>query len=158
MGKKLKHGESNHKLALFKKTAGEYERIEAEDESNWSYSGVELHEQPILNGSVGVIKSRIDHKENKGLESYIKKHNEFSTWEANRYLKTGNNKEYASLRQRIKYVLLDSWWCGRLYFFYIYVIRLGFLDGQAGYIFAHLKKQYFFTIKAKIEEFRINRK
>ena len=35
-----------------------------------------------------------------------------------------------------------------------YIIKLGFLDGRAGYVYASLKKQYIFNIKAKIDELR----
>lgn len=155
MGQLLNHGDRIHKLALFKKTAGEYERIESEDDNkNWGYSGIELHEQPILKGKIGSVKGLIDHRENRGLEAYIRKHNEFSTWEAKRYLNRKKNDKLTSFRQRIKYALLDTWVLCYLYFFYIYIIRLGFLDGRAGYVYAHLKKSYFFTIKAKIDELR----
>lgn len=155
MGKKLSHGCSICKLALFKRSAGEYERIDAEDDDRaWGYSGVELHEQPILEGKIGRIRGRIDHKENRGLDAYIRKHNEFSTWEARRFLKRAKDAENASYRQKIKYMLLDSWALSYLYYLYIYIFRLGFLDGKAGYIYAQLKKQYFFNIKAKIEELR----
>lgn len=153
MGKKLSHGDPICKLALFKKSAGEYERVDAENDGrNWGYSGIELHEQPQLAGNLGVIKGRIDHKENRSLESYIKKHNEFSTWEANNYLRRRKDTKPASFRQAFKYRLLDSWWLGRFYFLYIYFVRLGILDGKTGYIYAQLKKQYFFNIKLKIEE------
>lgn len=158
LGKKLTHGCSIRKLALFKKSSGEYEKIDAsDDDKNWGYSGLELHEHPILNGRIGHIKGRIDHKENRGLEAYIKKHNEFSSWEAMRFLKRDKNAKNASYRQKIKYMLLDSWLLSRLYYFYIYYFRLGFLDGKEGYIYAQLKKQYFFNIKSKIEEIRNQR-
>lgn len=155
LGKKLKHGCKSCKLALFKKSAGEYEKIDAEDDDKrWNYAGLELHEHPILEGKVGRIKGNIDHKENRGLESYIRKHNEFSTWEAIRFMKRDKETVNASYRQKIKYALIDSWWLSRLYYFYIYIYKLGFLDGKAGYVFAKLKKQYFFDIKAKIDELR----
>lgn len=155
MGNLLKHGDPIHKLALFKKTAGEYERIDAEDDDmRWGYAGLELHEQPILCGPIGTICGKIDHRENRGLEAYIRKHNEFSTWEAMRYLKNTKEKDGLTIRQKVKYTLMDSWWLYRLYFIYIYFIKFGFLDGKAGYIYAQLKKQYFFSIKAKIDELR----
>lgn len=155
MGKLLKHGDPIHKLALFKKSAGEYERIDAEDDGkNWGYAGLELHEQPVLDGSIGMISGKVDHKENRGLEAYIQKHNEFSSWEAMRYMKNTKEKEGLSFRQKVKYSLMDSWWLSNLYFIYIYFIKFGFLDGRAGYVYAQLKKQYFFSIKAKIDELK----
>lgn len=155
MGKQLKHGDPIHKLALFKKSAGEYERIETEDDDkSWGYSGIELHEQPILDGEIGFIKGQIDHRENRGLEAYVRKHNEFSTWEAKRYLKLKKETQLTSQKQRIKYALIDSWLLCHLYFIYIYFLKFGFLDGRSGYVYANLKKQYFFIVKAKIDEIR----
>lgn len=155
MGKKLTHGGVICKLALFKKSAGEYEKVDAdEDDAKWGYSGIELHEQPILDGKVGRIKGRVDHKENRGMEVYIRKHNEFSSWEAHRFLKRKKDEKAASYVQKIKYWLLDSWFLSHLYFIYIYIFNLGFLDGQAGYVYAQLKKQYFFNIKIKIDELK----
>ena len=154
MGKELKHGDPIRKLALFKKSAGEYERIDAEDDNKkWGYAGLELHEHPVLNGEIGFIHGKIDHKENRGLEAYIQKHNEFSSWEATRFLKS-KEKGALTFRQKVKYGLMDSWWLGRLYYIYIYWWKGLFLDGRRGYIYAQFKKQYFFNIKAKIEEIR----
>ena len=141
MGKKMKFGESTQKLALFKKTAGEYERIDAEDDGkNWGYSGIELHEHPVLDGKTGKISGKIEHRENKGLEPFIKKHNEFSSWEASRYFKTKTGKEQLTFRQKVKYSLLDTWLLCHIYFIYIFFFKLGFLDGKTGYIYANLKK------------------
>lgn len=85
---------------------------------------------------------------------FIKKHNEFSTWEAVRYLKNTKDKGDLTFRQKVKYSLMDSWWLSRLYFVYKYMFKLGFLDGRSCYIYAQLKKLYFFNIKAKIDEMR----
>lgn len=158
MGKRLTHGDTMRKLALFKRSAGEYEKIDADDDDkNWGYSGIEIHEQPILKGKVGKIKGRLDHKENRGLSWYIQKHNEYSSWEAKRFLKTSKAADRTSFRQKIKYVLIDSWYFSKLYFILCYYLKLGILDGRAGYIFCKLKEQYFFNVKSKIEEFRKSR-
>lgn len=155
MGKRLTHGDTMRKLALFKKTAGEYEKIDADDDDkNWGYSGIEIHEQPILKGKIGKIKGRLDHKENRGLSWYIQKHNEYSSWEAKRFLKTSKSAKRTSFRQKIKYILIDSWCFPKLYFILCYYLKLGILDGREGYIFCKLKELYFFNVKSKIEELR----
>lgn len=87
LGQELKHGVSQLKLPLFKVGAGLYERI---DEDAWSSLDMEVHEHPVLQGSVGELKSKIDHNDFKGLHSYIAKHNEYSSWEARRYMKLRN--------------------------------------------------------------------
>ena len=87
LGQELKHGVPQLKLPLFKVSAGSYERI---DEDAWSSLDMEVHEHPVLQGSVGELKSKIDHNDFKGLHSYIAKHNEYSSWEARRYMKLRN--------------------------------------------------------------------
>ena len=155
MGKVLKYGAVMPKLPLFKVGAGEYEFI---DEKQWSHLDMEIHEHPILNGKIGEIKSPVIHREFRGLAHYIQKHNEYSSWEANRYLKMKDKKGELTFRQKIKYTFIDTWLLGIMYFCYSYFYKLGFLDGKIGFIYAAYKMQYFFNIKAKIEEIRINQK
>jgi len=157
MGRLLKHGDMFRKLSLFRIDAGEYERI---DEDQWSNLDMEIHEHPVLNGSVGRIKSPIIHEDFKGLKAYISRHNEYSSWEARRYFdligRSGASSKDLTLRQRLKYRFLDTWSLGCAYFFVSYIIKLGFLDGVPGFVFAILKMYYFFQIKCKISEARMS--
>ncbi len=152
MGKELKHGDKMKKLALCKKQAGEYERIE---EDSWSHLDMEVHEHPIIDGPIGKITSAIIHKDYKGLEHYIARHNAYSSWEAKRYLflkKTGFKN--LTSRQKIKYKLINSGLLPMVYFMGSYVLKLGFLDGVAGYRLAKYKANYFFQIQTKIIELK----
>ena len=174
LGQELKHGVPQLKLPLFKVGAGLYERI---NEDAWSSLDMEVHEHPVLQGSVGELKSKIDHNDFKGLHSYIAKHNEYSSWEARRYMKlqiagatmrasttatavteTGTtpnvlaDSEHFTATQRRKYNNLTHWWLAPAYFLYTFVYKLGFLDGRAGYAFARMKAIYFWQIRLKIAE------
>lgn len=151
MGKTLKHGAVMPKLPLFRVGAGEYEYI---DEDSWSHLDMEVHEHPILKGRIGVINSPVIHREFRGLTHYIQKHNEYSSWESHRFLKMKDNQGKLTYRQKTKYALIDTWFLGPLYFLYSYFYKLGFLDGKLGFIYAAYKMQYFFNVKAKIEELR----
>jgi glycosyltransferase involved in cell wall biosynthesis len=152
LGKNLRYGLKMKKLALFKKSKGEYEFI---DEKAWSHLDMEIHEHPVIQGKTGIISAPLIHLDFKGLFHYIAKHNEYSTWEANRYLKLLETK-YIKLtfRQKIKYRFLNTWCFGFLYFIFNYIFCLGFLDGRRGYIFSIYKMQYFFDIKAKLFELK----
>lgn len=152
MGKVLNHGAAMPKLPLFRKGTGEYEFI---DEKAWSHLDMEIHEHPILNGKIGEIKEPIIHREFRGLTHYIQKHNEYSSWEANRYLKMTDRTGELTFRQKVKYALIDTWLLGPLYFCYSYFYKLGFLDGKNGFMYAAFKMQYFINVKAKIEEIRL---
>jgi len=159
MGKVLKHGDRPWYLALFRRSAGEYERIE---EDHWSDLDMEIHEHPVLEGTVGKIHAPIDHEDFKGLHAYMHRHNEYSSWEARRYAKLmlsgADERRHLTGRQKVKYWLLTFSMLPRLYMLYCYVWKLGFLDGRAGLAFALMKKQYFFRIRLKILEARAEAK
>ena len=151
MGRELKHGYPLKKLALFRVGTGEYERI---DEDHWSNLDMEIHEHPIIDGEIGEIKSRIDHRDFRDVHHYIAKHNEYSSWEAKRYLARRNNSssQKLTLKQRIKYSLVNSPFAGVVYFFGAYLFMGGFLDGARGLAFAILKSSYFTQVYCKIQE------
>jgi hypothetical protein len=137
MDKKLQYGYGFSKSVLFKKSAGEYEKIE---EDLWSYLDMEVHEHPLIEGKVGLVKAKVIHKDFKNLDHYIAKHNAYSTWEAQRYLQLKNTKHSSlTLNQKIKYGLLTSGFLPSLYFIGAYFLKLGFLDGRQGFIFHFLQ-------------------
>ncbi|MDQ8209151.1 glycosyltransferase family 2 protein [Coraliomargarita sp. SDUM461003] len=156
MGKKLRGGDPFRKLALFRVDAGEYERI---DEDNWSHLDMEVHEHPVLEGSIGEIRASIEHNDFRGLKHYIAKHNEYSSWEAARYKRLvgrddcpKSSGEWAALteRQKKKYKNLSKWWFAPAYFIVSYFCKKGFLDGSVGLHFSLLKAVYFYQIRLKI--------
>ena len=152
MGKQLKGGYPLKKLALFKVGAGEYEQI---DEDQWSKLDMEVHEHPVLNGEIGVIKSKIDHQDFRGVSHYVIKHNEYSNWEAGRFWKLIQNRHEVkkwTWKQKIKYKLLQSVLLGPIYFFGSFFLLGGFKDGARGFAFAILKMSYFTQIYCKIKE------
>ncbi len=155
MGRPLHHGDVFCKLALFRVDAGEYERF---PEEWWSKLDMEVHEHPVLNGEEGEIRARLDHHDYRGFHDYIARHNEYSTWEANRFLwlSRAGADEWDKLipRQRFKYLHLDKLWFSPLYFCIWYFAKWGFLDGAPGWRFALMKLRYFTDMRLKIEEAR----
>ena len=148
MGKKLRYGYGFKKSALFKKSKGAYEKI---DEDLWSHLDMEVHEHPIIEGKIGIIKSKVIHKDFKNLDHYIAKHNAYSTWEAQRYLELKqSSKSHLSLNQKIKYGLLNTGLLPAVYFIGAYFLKLGFLDGKEGFYLARFKSHYFFQIQTKV--------
>lgn len=151
MGSPLNHGDRFCKLALFRVGAGIYERF---PENSWSKLDMEVHEHPVLHGTIGGIQSRLQHHGYNGLAHHIAKHNEYSTWEANRYLWLAQAEQqfWSALtrRQRFKYKHLARWWLPWLYFIAAYVAKKGFMDGWTGWTFARLKMRYFDEIRLKI--------
>lgn len=154
MGRELRHGDANRKLALFRVGAGEYERIQ---EDSWSNLDMEVHEHPVLEGSVGEIGARIDHRDYRGLDHWFRKHNDYSTWEARRLiaLRRDGLDAHPELtpRQLRKYRSIGKWWLPAAYFASFYVAKRGFLDGYPGFAYACCKAAYFWQIGLKCGEF-----
>ena len=155
MGRRLSHGLPQRKLALFRSGRGLFERIE---EDHWSSLDMEVHEHPIIEGKVGEIRVRIDHDDDRGLSKFIEKHTDYARWEARRNLlmrsaPDGQAATPLTFRQRTKYRFINAWWYPAAYFAYAYIIRLGFLDGRAGFVYAAMKFWYFTLIQAFTAEF-----
>lgn len=153
MGAPLHHGDVFRKLALIKRGAGEYERF---PENAWSALDMEVHEHPVLEGSSGWLKTRLEHHDYRGLKNYLARHNEYSSWETNRFLwlEQAGPEAWAALndRQRFKYRHLDKWWLAWLYWAVSTGLKKGFLDGKAGLHLGALKRRYFQEIRLKIQE------
>ena len=152
LGKPLRYGLAQRKLALFRVGKGLYEKI---DEDGWSQLDMEIHEHPIVEGPTGEISAPIDHRDYKGLGKFIEKHRDYALWEARRFAKMSDNPqawENFTLRQRFKYRHLAKWWYPWFYFTFTYVLKLGVLDGQPGFHYAAYKAWYFQTIRLLIQE------
>jgi len=70
---------------------------------------------------------------------------------------TGDHS-HLTRKQKIKYRLLTFGLLPLIYMLYCYVWKCGFLDGRAGFVFALMKKQYFFQVRIKILEARAEAK
>jgi glycosyltransferase involved in cell wall biosynthesis len=154
-GTRLKGGYPLDKLALFRVGSGEYERI---DEDAWSDLDMEVHEHPIINGSVGFIHSKIDHQDFRGVSHWVSKHNQYSSWEAARFIRYANDPNVRvrwTWRQKIKYSLMRTPFLGIAYFFGSFFLMGGWRDGFTGLSYAILKMSYFTQIYCKIIDTRI---
>ncbi|MFO0991226.1 MAG: glycosyltransferase family 2 protein [Hyphomicrobiales bacterium] len=153
MGRCLRHGVPQRKLALFRVGSGLYEKI---DETSWSSLDMEIHEHPIIDGTIGEIAAHIEHNDQRGIVKFIDRHRDYALWEANRTLlfRSKNTSEWKHLsrRQAFKYRHISKWWYPWFYFIFTYVVRIGFLDGGAGFAYAFYKAWYFETIRLLIRE------
>lgn len=156
LGRRLRHGGANRKLAVFRVGAGEYERI---DDKRWSSLDMEVHEHPILAGSTGAFRTVLEHKDDRGYAHWLAKHNDYSTWEAHRLhalLGAAGESGRATLtwRQRAKYSCVGRFWFPWAQFLYGYVVKAGCLDGYPGFVYACSKAVYFWQIGVKVRELR----
>lgn len=153
LGRPLKRGDPQRKLALFKVGKGLYEKIE---EDSWSNLDMEVHEHPVIDGVVGEIRAPIDHRDDRGVAKFIQRHQDYALWEARRTIQLRQSEptvwEELTPRQRKKYRHIDKWWFAWAYFLSSYAFKRGFLDGQAGFAYAFYKLWYFWTIRLLIKE------
>ncbi|MFN9645256.1 MAG: glycosyltransferase family 2 protein [Cyanobacteriota bacterium] len=152
LSRRLRGGYPLRKLALFRVGLVEYEQIE---EDHWSTCDMEVHEHPICTGSIGLIRSRIDHRDLRGMGSYMAKHNQYAAWEARRlfsHRRDSSSMVRWKMHQRLKYKLLTSPWGGLAFFLGSFFVMGGWRDGSIGFAFCLLKASYFVQIACRLRE------
>ncbi|MBD2346576.1 glycosyltransferase family 2 protein [Anabaena subtropica] len=166
LGKWIRYGGKypDWNLRLFKHKLGRYENLHTEDVPNTGDN--EVHEHVVLQGKVGYLKQDMLHEDFRDIYHWLERHNRYSNWEARVYynLITGQDEsdtiganlfgEAVQRKRFLKKVWVRLPFKPLLRFILFYVIRLGFLDGQAGYIYGRLLSQYEYQIGVKLYELR----
>ncbi len=126
-----------------------------------------VNEHLIVGGKTGYLKCDFMHDDRKGVTDWIAKHNRFATLEG-RELFRKNEEELINVRfwgtqaERKRWLRFKVW--NRLpplirpfiYFFYRYILRGGFLDGRAAFVYHFLQGLWFpFLIDAKYLELKM---
>lgn len=106
-----------------------------------TFSDSMVHEHVILDGSVGKLTHDLLHYTDENLDRYFAKFNRYTTLAAEELV-----AKHRSFR------LLDLLVRPPVFFFKMYVVRLGFLDGIPGLILCVLSSSYVFTKYAKLWE------
>ncbi|MBD0304855.1 MAG: glycosyltransferase family 2 protein [Tolypothrix sp. T3-bin4] len=166
LGKWIRYGGKypDWNLRLFKHKRGRYENLSTEEIRNTGDN--EVHEHVILDGKVGYLKNDMLHIDFRDLYHWLERHNRYSNWEARVYLNLLNGKDdsgtiganlFGDAVQRKRF--LKTLWVRlpfkpTLRFILFYFIRLGFLDGKAGYIYGRLLSHYEYQIGVKLYELR----
>jgi len=122
---------------------------------------MEVHEHVVLNGKAGKLKNPLSHHNVESLSRYIRKHDEYSNWEANVWLRGNQGREelpaalfgiQAQRRRWLRKWLFALPGSPFMFFIYKYILRFGFLDGIPGLIYCGMQGIQFFQVKAKIYE------
>jgi glycosyltransferase involved in cell wall biosynthesis len=151
-------------LRLFRHAKGRYENLNTEEIRNTGDN--EVHEHVIIPGKVAYLKNDMLHIDFRDMYHWLERHNRYSNWEARVYLNLLNGKDdggtiganlWGDSVQRKRF--LKKIWVRLpfkplLRFVLFYFIRLGFLDGKAGYIYGRLLSQYEYQIGVKLYELR----
>lgn len=162
LGRRLRHsGATFYKLSLFRRGKGQFEcRTRQQDTS---MCDMEVHEHVIVDGPVHKLKARVAHRNVENLARYIKKHNEYSNWEARVWsspkfeggLRPKLFGSQAERRRWLRAKFFSLPGSPIFFFFYKYLLRLGFLDGVPGLIYCGFQAIQFFHIKAKLYEIKV---
>jgi len=125
-----------------------------------------VNEHFSVKGRTCMSRAFLDHCNYKSFSDWIDKHNRYSSMEA-MSVASGNVSGDISSRFWGNPVERRAWlrrvysqFPGRafFYFLYRYVVRLGFLDGRAGFRFAFLHAAFMYWIDLKILEYQMTNK
>jgi acetyltransferase-like isoleucine patch superfamily enzyme/glycosyltransferase involved in cell wall biosynthesis len=125
------------------------------------YEDRSVHEHMIVDGPVGYLQHLLIHEDRRGLEHFFAKHNRYSTLEAQEIydrpepwpgLMNFMTDRVARRRFGKSRILpyLPMPWMMRL--LYMYVMRLGFMDGRAGWLLSNFISSYEFFVQLKYRE------
>src|SRR4051812_28964910 len=133
------------------------------------YEERDVHEHMIVDGGaggVGYLRHNMEHFDRRGLEDYIAKHNKYSTLEARELFRIEQSRAHGTMKyspfggpiERRRWVKHAVWpklpakWFFR--WVYMYVLKLGFLDGVVGFHFCMFLASYEHQITLKLAELR----
>jgi glycosyltransferase involved in cell wall biosynthesis len=160
LGRMLRHGGAGFwKLSLFRKGKGGYEcRLRDQDAS---MADMEIHEHVVVDGPTAQLKNPLEHHNVESLSRYIRKHDEYSNWEAKVWVE-GDARDLkptfwgtpAQRRRWLKTKFLRVPGAPLWFFVFKYIFSLGFLDGVPGLIYCGFQAVQVFHVKAKIFEMR----
>lgn len=106
-----------------------------------AYNSKQVHEEIESTGQIGFLKHQLEHYTYKNLAHFLAKNERYALWSAQDHL------------PKVRRV---TWWhlsikpLGR--FFSQYILKRGFLDGQAGFIFCVIMAWGVFLRYARIKE------
>jgi glycosyltransferase involved in cell wall biosynthesis len=124
----------------------------------------EVNEEYIADGQVGHLRGHLHHYPfNRGVAYWFERHNRYSTMEAAAKVSLHRSRielralfngdpidRRRTLKQLLYYVPLRP----QIVFLYLYVVRLGLLDGRAGFHFSRMRATYEMLIDLKVAESR----
>jgi glycosyltransferase involved in cell wall biosynthesis len=152
-GRTLKHAwwYPDYQLRLFRRSSGRFEdRL--------------VHEHVVVNGEAGFLEHPLVHENLKSLDEFRRRHERYAALEAAEILKSRRGlragqragRFFGSWPERRRALKTRVWYRlpGRpaIRFVWMYLLKRGFLDGNAGLLYSYLLAQYERQINAKVRE------
>ncbi|MDZ7771646.1 MAG: hypothetical protein U5K31_02740 [Balneolaceae bacterium] len=165
MGRKFRYGGfSFDNILLFRKGKAMFERLLDNSPDNLD---MEVRERLIVKGKIGRLHSALIHADQKDLQAYLDRHNQYSTWEAHlrhEFFKQDRYGEqsikptpFGNAQQRrrfLKKCIIRLPFEHFFWFIYHYILRLGILEGIPGYYALKIRSNYISEVNAKLYELR----
>ena len=129
-----------------------------------------MDEHVILDGKGGYLKFDLLHESKSDLDAWIAKHNRYATENAREYYRILREGISGEMKGRLfgnqaerKRFLKERIWVrlpgrGLLWFLYLYLFRLGFLDGLHGLRFCVMQGVFQHFVSMKLWELRYYKK
>ena len=126
----------------------------------------EINEEYKTPGNISYLNEHIVHYPfNKGFSSWFDKHNRYSTMEAELFSQGNKSINFADLfsrdpaarRATLKSIIYSLPLRPVVVFFLLYFLRLGVLDGKAGFTFCCLRSIYEYMIDCKLKEIKLRK-
>jgi glycosyltransferase involved in cell wall biosynthesis len=155
LDKVLRWGRRVYKLVLLDRSRARF--LDYDDLAAANMWEVEGHYQPEVNGPTTVLKHRMLHRDHDSLYAYFDRHNRYSDWEAvirQNGAVVKSSEAQPPMRKALKRIFDVLPFKGPIVFFFFYVVKLGFLDGRAGFDFAVASAFYYWQIGVKRRELR----
>lgn len=140
-GKRLRFGHKNWKTVILDPSRASFEPIDDLDASGMGE--LEGHYQPIIGGKVFKFKNGLIHNDNDGIDSWAERHIRYARWEAFLLNNPSVRFNVYKTKSRGKRGLKFTRFQGLGYFLYAYFLKLGFMDGKAGFNYAFGKAWYY---------------
>lgn len=132
-GKKLRHGE------LEKATNTGFIRLVKKGSGVWKNK---VHEEFVTASPVGRLNNFIHHKPHKNITEFIESVNYYSTIKARELYDEGKRTN-----------ILEIIFLPFFKFNYTYIMKAGFLDGPAGFVYSFLMSFHSFLVRAKLYQY-----
>ncbi|MDN4477439.1 glycosyltransferase family 2 protein [Demequina sp. SYSU T00039] len=150
-GRALKHGHRVYKTVLLHRRRARFDPVDDIDIPGMGE--LEGHYQPSCTGPVVQLAGLLRHDDPDPVRTWFDRHNRYSDWEAGlRFRRSGRENEIPRSSQgrvfeRVPFKPV-------VFFVYSYALRLGFLDGRAGFDYAFALAAYYWQIGLKERELR----
>jgi len=148
--KPLKHGLVNNKLVLFDITKIEFPVVNDLDMKGMGE--MEGHYQPILKPeykgkTLGKIQNSLLHYAYEDRQGWYQRHQRYAAWEAAMIKRDAYPQDPNPQRETFKKIFRKIPIRPIIAFCHSYFVKVGFLDGWAGYEFAKSRYDYYILVK-----------